>query len=256
MRETATLRTVIVDDDDDVRFLLRRALERSGRFSVVGEATDGRAAVRIAREMAPDLVLMDLNMPGVDGLSALPDVRAVSFPETVIVVISARPSEAALRAVAEGKARAFLEKSSGFSQLVEDLLSIAHPEAEAEAEVTARWHLPAALTSGAAAREQIRDVLGRWELDSLLDEAELLATELVNNAVVHAKSDVRLTVLRRSGAVRFEITDTGVGTLRRPAAGISATHGRGLLLVEAMSTDWGTAVNGSEKTVWFELTAD
>lgn len=256
MRETGLLRTVIVDDDDDVRFLLRRSLDRSGHFTVVGEAADGEEAVDVAREAAPDVVVMDLNMPRIDGLRALPHVRAVCPRSTAIVVISARPSEAALQAVADGQAAAFLEKSTGFAQLVQDLLAIADRGGRSRDDHTARWQLPAELTSGAVARQQIRDLLASWQLIRVLDEAELLTTELVNNAVLHARSEVLLTVQRRQGAVRVEVTDTGQGSLHRPAAGIGATHGRGLMLVEAMSADWGTAVNGSEKTVWFELAAD
>ena len=253
MHGTETLRAVIVDDDADVRFLLRRLLERSGGVEVVGEAPDGRQAAAVASTAHPDLVLMDLNMPGVDGLTALPLVRAACAPSTAIIVISARPSQAALDAVAEGQAAGFLEKANGFGQLVSDAQAIAGATSGDSRQHLARWHLPAELSSGAVARRRLRRLLEDWQLSYLLDDAQLLTTELVNNAVVHAHSDVVLTVHRRERSVHFEVSDRGQGALRRTSPAPVDTNGRGLLLVEMLSADWGTAVNGEIKTVWFEL---
>ncbi len=257
MHATGTLRAVIVDDDADVRFLLRRLLEGSGSVEVVGEAPDGLQAASVARAARPDMVLMDLNMPGVDGLSALPLVRSACSPAPAIIVISARPSQAALDAVAAGQAAGFLEKANGFGQLVRDAIDIASRAVRwPESDDLARWHLPAELTSGAIARRRLRRLLEEWSMASVVDDAQLLTTELVNNAVLHASSDVVLTVHRRRRGVHIEVSDHGGGTLRRADPTPTDTDGRGLLLVEQLSTDWGTAVHGEVKTVWFELVSD
>lgn len=117
------------------------------------------------------------------------------------------------------------------------------------------WHFPPDLISGARARQRLRAVLTLWRLLDVLDEAELLTTELVNNAIVHARSEVLVTVTQRRSVVRVEVTDVGDGAFRPEDAGLGATHGRGLMLVEAMSSAWGTAVTSDSKTVWFELRA-
>lgn len=82
----AVVRVVVVDDEPDVRFLVRRLLARHDRFEVVGEATDGRKAVEVAEELQPDVLLLDLMMP-TSGSEALPHILSVS-PGTMVVVFS------------------------------------------------------------------------------------------------------------------------------------------------------------------------
>jgi DNA-binding NarL/FixJ family response regulator len=248
------LRVIIADDDADARYLMRRALDRVERFTVVGEAADGAAAVELARSAPSDVVLLDLNMPVLDGLQALPQVRAVSPPGAVIVVISARPSEEARAAVRAGELAAVLEKAPGMPRLVADLLAVIEGSgAMGDLGTSLHWSFEADLTSGALARKVLREALAEWELEHLLDEVELLATELVNNAVVHAESKVSLTAVRRADAIRIEVEDTGGGDLVRGEGALGDISGRGLLLVDAIASDWGTAHRGDAKTVWFEL---
>jgi PAS domain S-box-containing protein len=80
-------RVVIADDSEDLRLLLRVAFNKASDFEVVGEAGDGAAAVAAAREHAPDVVLLDLAMPVMDGLEALPQIRAAA-PQALIVILS------------------------------------------------------------------------------------------------------------------------------------------------------------------------
>src|SRR4051812_43836917 len=81
------VRVVLVDDSANIRVLVRTHLELDGRFAVVGEAADGRAAVQLARDLRPDAVVLDLAMPVMDGLHALPLIRDAA-PPTKIVVLS------------------------------------------------------------------------------------------------------------------------------------------------------------------------
>ena len=97
----APLRTLLVDDAAEMRALVGMSLRLDGRFDVVGEAGNGREAVDLAAAYRPDLVLLDLSMPVMDGLEALPLIRA-AVPETVVVVFSAFEEE---RLGAEAKAR-------------------------------------------------------------------------------------------------------------------------------------------------------
>src|SRR5689334_1906968 len=81
-----TVRVVLVDDTPSLRMLTRLALEGTG-FEVVGEAGDGLAGVNAVKQLQPDLVLLDLAMPVMDGLEALPLMRA-AVPTVRIVIVS------------------------------------------------------------------------------------------------------------------------------------------------------------------------
>jgi PAS domain S-box-containing protein len=111
---------VVVDDAADVRAMIRVRLGLSRRFVVVGEGTTGHDAVRLAGEHRPDAMVLDISMPGVDGLEAIERVREVS-PQTRVVVFTGvvRPGLAA-RAMELGAA-GFVEKTMPIEQLVDRL---------------------------------------------------------------------------------------------------------------------------------------
>src|SRR3954462_6337199 len=89
-RTSGKVRVLLVDDLSDIRLVMRLLLEADGRVEVVGEAADGGEAVRLAGELLPDAVVLDLRMPGMDGVSALPLIRDAS-PGAVVVALSALP---------------------------------------------------------------------------------------------------------------------------------------------------------------------
>lgn len=80
-------RTLIVDDSELARRGIRAILQESPRFEIVGEADDGATGVARVRELVPDLVLMDLRMPGLTGLDATRTIKE-EFPATLVVVLS------------------------------------------------------------------------------------------------------------------------------------------------------------------------
>ena len=124
--ENEVFRVLIADDVQDLRSMLRLALELSGRFTVVAEAMDGAHAVDLAAMYKPDLALLDLSMPALDGLEALPRILEAS-PDTKVVVLSgfeeARMAPVALR----GGAVAYLEKGVPPRRLVQALIEIMQP---------------------------------------------------------------------------------------------------------------------------------
>jgi PAS domain S-box-containing protein len=104
-----TIRVVVVDDSEDLRLFLRLALDSHASFEVVGEAGDGRAGVERCREKQPDLVLLDLSMPIMDGLEALPLIRSQA-PNAQVVVLSGFDASALGDDVRAAGAHAFVEK--------------------------------------------------------------------------------------------------------------------------------------------------
>ena len=114
---------VIVDDDTDVRVLVRTRLRMSGQFRVVGEGADGAEAVALAEQHRPSLMLLDISMPGVDGLEALSRVLEAS-PTTRIVVFSGFEEQGLADKTKELGASAFIEKSTSLDALVERLAVI------------------------------------------------------------------------------------------------------------------------------------
>jgi DNA-binding NarL/FixJ family response regulator len=114
-------RVVVVDDAEELRALIRRVLDRDDDFTVVGEAGDGQAGVDLAGEQQPDVVLLDIAMPVLDGLQALPLIRK-KCPDTVVVVLSGFGSDslAAQKALELG-AHGFLNKGESQGKLVQRL---------------------------------------------------------------------------------------------------------------------------------------
>ena len=257
-------RVVIADDVEDLRFLMTRALERSGRFRVVGTAANGREAVDRAVEHRPDVTLLDLAMPGMDGLEALPLIRE-AVPECTVVVLSGFAAETMQATALQRGAAGYLVKGLSPIRIADEVLAMLrlislgkHGPAPGQSDELsqAQIELPAELTSGRKARLFLSDRLSEWHLDSLMDTALLLTTELVTNAVIHASSEVSVTVRRGEGQLRVEVADTGGGALTMREPGPDATSGRGLQLMEALASAWGTSAYEAGKLVWFELRAN
>lgn len=100
---------LIVDDVPDMRTLLRLAMDRHGGFDVVGEASDGYEAIELAGQHKPDLVLLDMAMPNLDGLSAIPRIYEVSSDSRILVLSGFQAEVMADQAVALC-AMGFIEK--------------------------------------------------------------------------------------------------------------------------------------------------
>ena len=114
------LSVVVVDDDPDVRLMLRIGLQAGGEFDVVGEASDGSEATELLELLHPDCAVLDLHMPGVGGLEALPALRARS-PRTRIVVYSAHVTLITAKTAMTLGAHAVVEKTAGLEHLKKQL---------------------------------------------------------------------------------------------------------------------------------------
>jgi DNA-binding NarL/FixJ family response regulator len=124
---TSAVRVLIVDDDPLVRSALSLMLGGQADVEVVGEAADGRAGVALARELAPDVVLMDIRMPRLNGLDATQALRDEARPPRVIVLTTFDADEHVLGALAAG-ADGFLLKDTPPAQILDAIRKVASGE--------------------------------------------------------------------------------------------------------------------------------
>jgi DNA-binding NarL/FixJ family response regulator len=124
--EPARASALVVDDDAAYAELLTFALELSDRFTVVGHAVDGRDAIEQAAWLRPEVVLMDVQMPGLDGISATPRVLAAAPRTKVVMVSSSQSLEDRIRA-REAGAIGFLDKYAPPDELVHELERLMFP---------------------------------------------------------------------------------------------------------------------------------
>lgn len=117
------LKIVLVDDHRIVRQGLRSLLEKQVDFRVVGEADNGRSALRTITELTPDLVIMDIGMPEMNGIDATRHVLS-SLPETKIIVLSMHAEQQFVQDVMKAGAMGYLLKDSAYEELVTAIRSI------------------------------------------------------------------------------------------------------------------------------------
>jgi DNA-binding NarL/FixJ family response regulator len=117
-------RVLVVDDHEIFLQGLVLLLGRDERLEVVGTATNGADAVRIAEELRPDAILLDVVMPGMDGYAAAERLRTL-VPETAVVLISGVDEAEASRRATEVGAAAFVTKAEAVERLPEIILAVA-----------------------------------------------------------------------------------------------------------------------------------
>jgi DNA-binding NarL/FixJ family response regulator len=132
-----TIRVLIVDDEELVRFGLRTVLEAAGDFEVVGEAANGADGVAAARELEPDVVLTDIRMPVMDGLAATKQILALPNPPQVAVLTTFHVDEYVYAALAAGAA-GFLLKDTPPREIAAAVRAVADGTATLSPAVTAK----------------------------------------------------------------------------------------------------------------------
>jgi anti-sigma regulatory factor (Ser/Thr protein kinase) len=116
--------------------------------------------------------------------------------------------------------------------------------------------LPAEPRSAARARSLVTAACARWKAAEVCADTELVLTELVANAVSHAGTEITIRLATLAGApggVRVEVTDSSTRPVRPRHANLLAESGRGLFLVDTLSSRWGADATTTGKTVWAEI---
>ena len=115
---------LLVDDDQEFRGLLKRLLEKDTRLRVTAEATDGAEAIELARTLTPDIILMDLAMPGINGLEATRRIKG-EHPAMKIIIFTQYAEDVYHRAATDSGADRFLSKRTRLTDLLATIRQVA-----------------------------------------------------------------------------------------------------------------------------------
>jgi DNA-binding NarL/FixJ family response regulator len=111
------MKVLVVDDSDDSRFILRKRLERKRQFEIVGEAAAGAKALELIAELGPDIVIMDVRMPVMDGIEATRQIKE-RFPSTSVLAHSAFGDLDQMEAMREAGAVGYVLKDAPAEELI------------------------------------------------------------------------------------------------------------------------------------------
>src|SRR5256886_17255855 len=184
-------RILLVDDHPLTRSALAGVAKQPG-FDVVGEAADGEEAIASAESLDPDLILLDLSMPGLDGLSALPRLREAA-PGCEVVVLTASGTEENLLGAIRGGAAGYLLKSEPPERIVGFLRGVAKGEAALSGEIARRLLEQVRAGGGreSGVPDSIADALSAREVEVLLLLDEHLGTDQIAKRLFISEHTVR-----------------------------------------------------------------
>jgi PAS domain S-box-containing protein len=171
----SSLRILLVDDQQAVRRGLRSLLASRADWSICGEAVDGPEAVAKAKALRPDVVLMDISMPRMNGLDATRIIRR-ELPESKVVIVSQNESTVACRQAREVDAAAYVDKTNLIRDLIPTLDSLI-------------GHRSVGIATNQRAEEHCSEYQGSSDARSTIDTAVLNTGEKVAGSTVPQKSD-------------------------------------------------------------------
>ena len=203
-----TIHVLLADDHDIVRGGLKAAIRSQPDFNVVGEARDGLEAVREAKRLKPDLVVMDVRMPRMTGIEACRDIRS-ELPETNVLMLTSFADEKAVLAAIVAGASGFMLKEVQTRELIEAMRTVGRGGKILDA------------ASSAAVIEQIRRGNVVSEEDRLaqqLTERELRILDLISDGLTNREIGEQLYLSEKT--VKHHVSDilSKLGITRRVEA--------------------------------------
>ena len=117
------IKVVVVDDHDLVRRAVSALLDANGEIAVVGEATNGKEAIAVVEELKPDVVVMDISMPGIDGIMAAEEIVAANGRHTRVVILSMYASSDLVEGALKKGATGYLLKRSAPAELAKGVIA-------------------------------------------------------------------------------------------------------------------------------------
>jgi DNA-binding NarL/FixJ family response regulator len=201
-------RVLVADDHAAFRAGLRALLETAGDLAVVGEADTGEAALAAARALQPDVVLMDINMPGLDGVEATRRIVDAA-PHVAVLVLTMHDDDETVFAAVRAGARGYLLKGARRAELLRAVRSVAAGEAIFGPGVARRWMAyfarpaprpdPAAFPELTDREREILDLVARGRSNADITAELVLAPKTVRNHVSNIFS--KLQARDRSEAI-------------------------------------------------------
>ncbi|MFK0292923.1 response regulator [Streptomyces sp. NPDC090442] len=190
------IQVLVADDSEIVRRGLSDVLESSGALHVIAQAWDGRSAVEAARRYSPDVALVDIRMPGMDGLKATRELRALPHPPRVVILTTFGEDEYVDEAVRAG-ASGFLLKDTPPNDLIRAIRDVAAGKATLDPAVTGR-------VLEALAHQSPQLTPHEEEALSSLTERELQVLRLVGRGLSNA--DIGKALHLAEGTVKGQVS--------------------------------------------------
>src|SRR4030042_780396 len=122
-RQSARTKIVLADDHPLLRKALKDLLEKETDFAIVGEAGDGEEAVKLATEISPDVVIMDISMPNLDGLQATQQIKA-RCPNVAVLVLTVHTDDECILEILQAGAAGYIIKSAFGDEVVQAVRSV------------------------------------------------------------------------------------------------------------------------------------
>lgn len=211
------IRVLVTDDHPVFRFGLTGLLDEADGIEVVGEAADGDAAVALVRELAPDVVLMDLNMAGAGGIDATRRILELS-PQTAVLVLTMSEDDESVHAALRVGARGYLVKGAAGERIVTAVRAVAEGDVVLGAAVAAaaverivarsRTSRQGPFPMLTAREEQVLDLIARGWSNAEIARHLVVSDKTVRNTV--SSIFAKLAVPDRARAI-VRARDAGLG---------------------------------------------
>ncbi|WP_182066520.1 response regulator transcription factor [Curtobacterium sp. ME12] len=186
-----SIRVILVDDQDMIRFGLRAILDRADGIAVVGEAADGLTAVNVIANTPADVVMMDIRMPGIDGVETTRRVRAAAPVDPKIVMLTTFDQDDLVFQALQAGANGYLSKAAGPAELVTAITDVAAGGGALSANAAA-----ALIAQAAAAPVVSVDPGMRQRFDALTDrERDIVTLVCRGHDLDHIAQDLFLSPL-------------------------------------------------------------
>lgn len=201
------IRVLVVDDQDLVRSGICRLLEDSGRVDIVGEAPSGEDAIRLAKEKEPDVILMDINMPGIGGLEATQKILQRQ-PDIQIVALTTYDGDPYTSRLLKMGASGYLTKGAHADEMIRAILKVNSGQKYISPEIAQKMALRPYQDDGGSPFEELSErelqiaiMIVKGQKVAVIGEALFLSSKTVNSyryrifEKLGIENDVQLTLL-------------------------------------------------------------